>query len=72
MATRAHPAVTPLSSARTTRDRLTSLVAVLAALTLVAAATTGADRPRSGPRLVEVASTRAPSRAPPAPQNLAF
>jgi hypothetical protein len=71
IATRAHAVVAPLTT-RTGRDRLPPLVAVLAALVLVAAGSSWADRPRSSPRRVEVASLLGPSRAPPPIQNLAF
>jgi hypothetical protein len=57
---------------RPTGERLLSVVAVLAAVVLGTALRRGTDRPRALLRLGQAASTPAPSRAPPAPQNLAF
>ena len=72
MTARPHPTLATLTTSRTTRDRLPSLLAVLAALVLVGTGTRRADRPLATPRLVDVGSANAPSRAPPAPQNFAF
>jgi hypothetical protein len=72
MAARTGGAVIPLTTSRSTRERLPTLVAVLAALVLASTVTRRTERPSSAPRHTEVASTQAPSRAPPAPQNLAF
>lgn len=69
---RAVGAFAPVTASRPAGERLPSLAAVLAALVLASAVTRRADRPASAPRLADVASTWAPSRAPPAPQNLAF
>jgi hypothetical protein len=67
----AHLARQPVPT-RPTRSRLPSLVALLAALLLAVRVGRRSDRPRALLRLAEAASIRAPSRAPPALQNVAF